>query len=246
MTKGSLMRTAILTALCLALLLAGCAQNQTFLTTDQKLAKADDLYNRGKFSQAAELYGQVYFERASASAAHALFRQAECYFKDNKFPDARAVYEEFTETFPNSPDLSSAVFQIALCLYEESLGAQYDQTETLHAIDAFRKFIEKYPTDQRYADALNYIQKSQYKLIEKKYKLGYIYYKMKDYSAALMYFKEVTDLGNSNALDREAWYYSTLLLTKQGLTDKAREAYATLSAKYPGSKESKKLAKYFP
>lgn len=240
------MRLTILTALCLMLLLGGCAQNQTFMTTDEKLAKADELFALGKYNRAAELYGEVYFERSSASSAHALMRQADSYFNINRFADARASYQEFIETFANHPEVSTAVYQSAVCLYEESLGTQYDQTETLHAIDAFRKFIEKYPYDQRYEKALGYIQKSQYKLIEKKFRIGYIYYKMKDYSSALMYFKEITDLGNSDRLDREAWYYTTLLLYKQNLSDQAREAFNALSARYPGSKESKKLAKYFP
>lgn len=232
--------------LTIILLLGACAQNQTPLTTEEKLAKADELYERGKYDRAAELYGDVYFERQSASSARALLRQADSYFKTNKFAEARLSYQEFSESFPTHPDVSTAVFRYAVCLYEESLGPQYDQTETLQAIDAFRRFIDKYPNSERYADAVGYIQKAQYKLIEKKYLTGYIYYKMKDYSSALMYFKEVTDLGNTDRLDREALYYSALLLYKQDLADQARAEYERLVAKYPGSKEAKKLAKYFP
>ncbi len=232
--------------LIIILLLSACAQNQTPLTTEEKLAKADELYELGKYARAAELYGDVYFERQSASSARALLRQADCYFKTNKFAEARLSYQEFAESFPTHPEVSTAVFRYAVCLYEESLGPQYDQTETLQAIDAFRRFIEKYPNSDRYADAIGYIQKAQYKLIEKKYLTGYIYFKMKDYSSALMYFREVTDLGNTDRLDRESLYYSALLLHKQKLGDQARAEYERLVAKYPGSKEAKKLAKYFP
>ncbi len=230
----------------LILLLTACAQNQTTLTTEEKLAKADELYELGKYARAAVLYGEVYFERQSASSARALLRQADCLFKTNKFADARLLYQEFSDSFPTHPDVSTAVYRYAVCLYEESLNPQYDQTETLQAIDAFRRFLDKYPNSERYADAIGYIQKAQYKLIEKKYMTGYIYYKMKDYSSALMYFKEVTDLGNTDRLDREALYYSALLLYKQKLTDRARTEYGRLVAKYPGSKEAVKLAKYFP
>jgi len=68
---------------------------------------------------------------------------------------------------------------------------------------------------------------------------------MKDYSSALMYFKEVTDLGNTDQLDRRSLYYTARLLGKQGLSDQAREAFDSLQRKYPGSKETKKLAKKF-
>lgn len=226
-------------------LLGSCAQNQSYLTSEQKLRKADELFARKKYSRAAELYQDVYFERASGSTAYALMRQADSYFAVNKFTDARTAYQEFTDAFPNHPDVSTAHFKIGVCLYEESLPPQYDQTETLHSIDAFRNFIAKYPNDPRYKDALDYVRKAQYKLIEKKYLTGYIEYKMKDYSAALMYFHEVIDLGNNDRLDRMSLYYSTLIYLKQEQRDKALGAYDTLSGKYPGSKETKKLAKYF-
>lgn len=231
--------------LIILLLLTSCAQNKITLTTEEKLAKADELFARGKFARAAELYGDVYFERQSASSARALMRQADCYFKINKFADARLCYQEFSDIFPTHPEVSTAVFRYAVCLYEESLNAQYDQTETLQAIDAFRRFLDKYPNSERYADAIGYIQKAQYKLIEKKYMTGYIYYKMKDYSSALMYFREVTDLGNTDRIDRQSLYYSALLLHKQNLHDQSRAEYDRLIAKYPGSKDVKKLAKYF-
>lgn len=57
--------------LLVVLLLTACAQNQVTLTTEEKLAKADELFERGKYTRAAELYGDVYFERQSASSARA-------------------------------------------------------------------------------------------------------------------------------------------------------------------------------
>ena len=229
----------------LILLLSACAQNRSTLTTEEKLAKADELYELGKYTRAADLYGDVYFERQSASSARALLRQADCLFKANKFAEARILYQEFSDSFPTHAEVSTAVFRYAVCLFEESLGPQYDQTETIQSIDAFRRFLEKYPKSELYADAIDYIQKAQYKLIEKRFRTGYIYYKMRDYSSALMYFKEVAELGNTDRLDRESLYYSALLLYKQKLKDQAAVEYDRLKAKYPDSKEAKKLAKYF-
>ena len=217
-----------------------------FLTVDAaRLAKADELYELGKYTRAADLYGDVYFERQSASSARALLRQADCLFKANKFAEARLLYQEFSDSFPTHAEVYTAVFRYAVCLFEESLGPQYDQTETIQSIDAFRRFLEKYPKSERYADAIDYIQKAQYKLIEKRFRTGYIYYKMRDYSSALMYFKEVAELGNTDRLDRESLYYSALLLYKQKLKDQAAVEYDRLKTKYPDSKEATKLAKYF-
>ncbi len=229
----------------LLLLLAACTASQTILTTEEKLARADALYAAKKYARAAELYGDVYFERSSAKAAHALLRQADSYYHINRFADARLAYQEFIDAFPNHAELSTAYLRTAQCLFEESLPPQYDQTETQHAIDAFRRFINKFPADPRYDQALEYIRRAQYKLLQKTFHTGYIYYKMKDYSAALMYFKEITDLGNTDTLDRRALYYSALLLHRQELATQARQAYDALTAKYPGSKEAKKLSRHF-
>lgn len=239
------MRRILLPLILITLLLGACAKDKAFRTSDEKLAAANELYARKKFSRAAELYGDVYFERSSANVAYALMRQADSYFAINKFTDARLAYEEFIEAFPQNADVPTAAFRIGLCLWEESLPAQYDQTETLACINSFRTFMQKYPRDERYQTALEYIRKAQYKLIEKTYLNGYIYYKMKDYSAALMYFNEVLDLGNTDRLDRQSHYYAGLLHLKQGNPDLARTHYDRMVEKYPGAKETKKLARHF-
>lgn len=239
------MRTITLISICILLLMAGCAKNRTVMTGAEKLALADELFGKGKFARAAELYGDVYFERSTAQTAYALMRQAESYFKIAKFSDARAAYEEFTEAFPQHPDVRTAYFQIGVCLFEESLSAQYDQTETLASIEAFRTFVSRYPNDPRFQEALTYIRSAQFKLIEKRYLNGYIHYKMKDYSAALMYFNEVIALGNVDRLDRGSLYYSALLHLKQKNLEAARASFDLLMSKYPSSKEARKLQKHF-
>ncbi|MCB5245259.1 MAG: outer membrane protein assembly factor BamD [Candidatus Cloacimonadaceae bacterium] len=231
--------------LAVLMLITACSSNKTVLTTEEKLALADQLYAKGKYTRAAELYAQVYLDRISTSSAYALLREADCYFKVNRFADAYAAYQEYIINFPNYPEVSTALFRSAVCLYEQSLAPQFDQTETLSAIEAFEKFKAKYPDDPLCEEADKYIQKAKYKLTEKKFHIGYTYYKMKDYSAALMYFKEIIDEGNTNSLDRQSLYYTTLILHKQKQDDQARIYYNALKAKYPGSKETKKLAKYF-
>lgn len=238
-------RPTLILILVLSVFLAACAKDAAFKSSEDKLAKADELFARKKFSRAAQLYGDVYFERSSGSTAYALMRQAESYFAINRFADARAAYEEFINTFPKHQDVSTAFFQSALCMLEESLPAQYDQSETIAAIAAFRRFIQKYPGDERYQQAIEHIRKAQNKLIEKRYQNGYISFKMKDYSAALMYFKEVTELGNTNTPDRMSLYYSAIISRRQNNLENARSYYQLLVEKYPQSKEARKLKRRF-
>jgi outer membrane protein assembly factor BamD len=224
---------------------SACSKNKTVLTTEEKLTRADAYYSDGKYAKAASLYDEISFERKSAATAYATLRLADCYFAMNKFTDARLKYQQFIDGFPDHVNVADAYYQKALCFFEESLKPAYDQTETVASIDAFRVFIDRFPNDDRFETALEYIRKAQYKLIEKKYQNGYIYYKMKDYSAALMYFDEVIALGNTDALDRKSLYYSALLHLHQNNHEAADYAYQRLKSRYPGSKEAQKLSKKF-
>lgn len=222
-----------------------CSRNRHEPGADEKLAKADELFAKGKYAKAATIYDEISFERKSAATAYATVRLADSYFEQNKFVDARLKYQQFIDAFPDHSNVSDAYYRVAVCYFEESLSPHLDQYETYLAIDAFGNFIDRYPRDPRFENALEYIRKAQYKLIEKKYLNGYIYYKMKDYSAALMYFEEVTELGNIDDLDCKSLYYSALLYRHQKNTEKAREKYQILASRYPDSKEHRKLKKKF-
>ncbi|MCB5270983.1 MAG: outer membrane protein assembly factor BamD [Candidatus Cloacimonetes bacterium] len=227
------------------LLFGACSKNKVEISTEQKLAKADELYANRKYSKAAVLYDEISFERKSAATAYATMRLADSYYAQNKFTDARLKYQQFIDGFPDHPNAADAYFRTALCFFEESLNSDRDQTETVSAIEAFGIFMERFPKDSRYERSLEYIRRAQYKLIEKKYENGYIYYKMRDYSAALMYFDEVIALGNTDTLDRKSLYYSALLHLRQKNKEAASASYSRLKSRYPGSKEAHKLDKKF-
>ena len=229
----------------LLLAFTACSSNKAEISAADKLAKADELYAAKKYTKAAVLYDEISFERKSASTAYATLRLADSYYAVNKFTDARLKYQQFIDSFPDHKNVSDAYFRIGQCLFEESLKPDYYQNETVESIEAFRNFVDRFPQDSRYSQAVEYIRRGQFKLIEKKYQNGYIYYKMKDYSAALMYFDEVIALGNTDNLDKMSLYYSALLHLHQKNAEAAKTAYQRLSSRYPGSKEAAKLADKF-
>ncbi len=232
--------------LCLVMLtIIGCWQNKPVSSVQDKMILADLYYSAGKYARAVRLYDEISFERRSAQTALALYRMADSYFRMNKFTDARLAYLQLINLFPDHPEVNFAYYRIGICLFEESLPPQYDQTETSQAIDAFRTFIDRFPNDVRYKEAIDYIRKAQYKLIEKKFYNGYIYFMMKDYSAALMYFDEITELGNLDRIDRASLYYTVILHHRQGNLLEAKRYYERLRSRYPGAREVRKLARYF-
>ena len=109
------------------------------------------------------------FERYSAFTAEAQMKLADCYFLQNDFTEARFEYEEVIRLYKEYEEIGKAYFQIGVCYWEESLSPQYTQTETNLAISAFETFLEKFPTDKRKNEAIDYINKCRYKLLTKKY-----------------------------------------------------------------------------
>ena len=68
---------------------------------------------------------------------------------------------------------------------------------------------------------------------------------MKDYSSALMYFREIIMLGNQTELDRKSLYYATRISLIHKNEADANDFWNRLKTKYSNSRETRKLAKFF-
>ncbi|MDP8231125.1 MAG: outer membrane protein assembly factor BamD [Candidatus Zophobacter franzmannii] len=228
----------------LLLLLVGCSRNNTILTVNEKMQKADQLFSAKKFKKAAILYQDVVFERSSALTAVAQMKLADCYFKDKDFLDARLEYEQMIKLFPDNEKIADAYYRIGVCDFEDSLPAPYTQEETESAIRAFGIFLDKFPQDTRRTGAIEYIQKCQYKLLEKTYENGRIYFKIVDYSGSLMYLEEIMDLGNTDKLDSNSHLMAGRIYLHWENYPVAKAHLADVIQRYPDTKEAKKAKKY--
>jgi len=237
------MKKLLLSLIFLSILLGACSSNKIFesMPVAEKMKTGNELFDRKKYSKAIPYYTAVAFEKNSAYTAEAQAKIAECYFRQNKFIDAIFEYEELIRIFPDYEDISLAYFQIGVCHFERSLSPHYSQEETNSAIAAFEIFIEKFPFDRKKTEAIEYINKCHFKLLEKKYYNGYAYFKAFDYSAALMYFDEIIELGNINDLDKNSIYYSSRIYIVRKDKENAFKMSEKLNERYPNSKEVQKI-----
>ncbi len=236
----------ILIAIIVIITLFGCSKNKLTqqMPIERKMEIGNEYMELGKYHKAIPYFTDVAFERNSKYTAEAQMKLGDCYFFQNKFIDARFEYEELIRLFHDYKDINMAYFQIGVCHYNESRPAHYTQEETERAITAFETFIEKFPFDEMKKDAIEYIQKCHYKLLEKKYYNGYAYYKMFDYSAALMYFDEIAELGNIDELDKMSLYYSARIYITRKDKENAVSTAGRLTVRYPGSEETEKINQF--
>ena len=239
------MKKIILLLSLFILILGACSQNKIMknLTIKQKMERADEYFKKGKYKLAVLYYTNIVYEKSSSITPKAQMKLGDSYFKMKQYDDALFQYQDLIKLFPDYDDIASAYFKIGLCYYKKSLPPPYTQEETIQAIDAFQSFIDKFPLNEKKQKVVDYINKCNYKLLEKKYLNGYTYYKLYDYSAALMYFDEIIKLGNKNEPDKKSLYYSTLIYLKQKRFDEAKKSAKKLITKYPNTKEAKKIKK---
>lgn len=211
------------------------------MPVEKKMDIANELFEKQKFTKAIPYYTEVVFERNSVYTPIAQMKLADCYFNQNKFTEARFEYEEMMRLFSDYKDIGRAYFQLGICYYNETPSPHYTQDETYKSITAFETFIEKFPFHSLKKDALNYIQKCRHKLLMKKYYNGYAYYKLFDYSAALMYFDEIIELGNNNEPDRMSLYYATKIYLERNDFEKSKLTGQKLIGRYPQTKEAEKI-----
>jgi len=233
----------ILILIIVLLVLFGCSGNKMLKTmpVEKKMEIANGLFEKGKYSKAIPYYSEVVFERNSVLTPVAQMKLADCYFNQHKFLEARFEYGELIRLFTDYKDIGRAYFQLGVCYYNETLSPHYTQEETHRAISSFETFIEKFPFDSLKKEAIDYIQLCRYKLLMKKYYNGYAYYKLFDYSGALMYFDEIIKLGNNNEPDRMSLYYATKIYLARKDVDNAKTTGQKLINRYPQTEEAKKI-----
>jgi len=235
----------ILLFIILAAVMAGCSSTKISKTmpAEQKMQMGDELYEAEKYRKAIPYYMEVVLDRKSIYTADAQMKLGHCYFNQNKFMEARFEYEELIRLFKNYPDIGEAYFRIGVCYYEDSLKPHYTQEETQKAILAFENFLDKFPFHEKNPDAEEMIEKCNFKLTVKTYYNGYAYYKLSDYSSALLYLDEVTEQNITDEIDRLALYYSGKIYCYRKDLGNALLVLDKMNNRYPDSKETTKINK---
>lgn len=241
------MKKQLLIMIVLLIVVTACSRNKLrdVMSPEENMAKGNEFFEKKKYNKAIPFYERVVLDLKSQYTAQAQLRLADSYMNRKDYFNARLEYEEFLKFFPENREAARAQFNIGVCYFNTSLAPQYTQEETIEAIEAFETYLQKYPTHGLRLEAVQYIEKCNYKLLAKTYENGYIYYKIYDYSSALMYFDRIIELNISDELDRKSLYYSGLISYKRKEKEKTGNYLEILTNKYPDSKETAKMKKYY-
>lgn len=222
-----------------------------------KYSTAVTLYEKGDYHRAMQLFDEllVYY-RGNDTSEKINYYYAYCYYGEEDYLEAGYYFTKFSSAFPTSKFAEECDYMSAYCQYLFSPEYGLDQTITLDAIKQFQLFINEYPQSTRVVKCNELIDELRYKLEKKEFETARLYYKIEDYQAAYVAFKNVLKEYPDTKHKEDVYYYmltssyqyaiNSIETKKRERLELARDAYNSLNTTFPESgygKEAKSIMK---
>ncbi len=165
------------------------------------------------------------------------------YFNQKEYPLAIGEFNRLVSSFSTSSLTDDAAFKLAECDFELSPRAELDQSHTQEALDALNNFLEDYPGSDKREQALNLVNKCKSKLAKKIYRNGYLYFKMRHYAPAALYFQQVLDDYPDTEWSKPARFYLAETRYKDNKYEQAKTEYQNYLENYPHDELTQKITK---
>lgn len=179
--------------LLIAMLLAGCSEfNKALKSTDAdlKLQVAEKMMAKESWDRAIPLLEElIVLTRGSERSETVNYLHAKSTYGMKDYTLAAYYLANFTRTFPKSRYAEECAFLSAYCQYMNSPSYELDQVDTRNAMDQMQLFLVRYPESSLKDSSNTLIDKMRTKLEVKAFHGANQYYKMRNYHAASVAFK---------------------------------------------------------
>lgn len=178
---------------------------------DEKYSAAFDYFNQGKFQKAAQLFESLSVLTNGTSREDTVrYYWGLSNYRDKDYYTAETNFNKFLEVFPRSPFAYEATFLRLDCLYRQTYRYELDQMPTHAAIAAIKQYLSDAPGNV-HTDVCNNMLKDLYGRLDKKaYENAKLYYRMEDYQAARVAFRNVLKENAENMYREEILYYTAM------------------------------------
>jgi len=240
---------ALLGVLVLALT-AGCSRGKKVeesfeFTPDEMYIRALELLEKGKTTQAVEVFESFDFRYAGADRAvlEPLVRIGiadATFYKGSTLDliEARSLYLDFVTLYGDHPMAPYAQFQAGVCSLEQSSHPAKDQSQTRAAFGDLRQVERRYPASRFASAADDMIQKAEDGLAEHDYLVGHFYMKRKKFVAASERFRNLLRKYPNYAETEKIYYWLGRALLRLDNDVEGRLYLDKLVTDYPNSRYS--------
>ncbi len=218
------------------LTLWGCASSvdTSLMTPSQRLGYATKLYNDKNYESALKEYQEILLQYpGSAIIDSAQYYLGMTRYKREEYILGAYEFSKLIKNMPSSKFVPDAQYMLSECYYLLSPNYALDQKYTKKSIEEFQAFIDFFPTNPKVPDAEKKIALLNEKLAHKEYNSAYIYDRMGDYRAALIYYNYVIDDYHDTPYAPMAMYAKIKILVQKNRNTEALAEISKFIERYP-------------
>ena len=203
---------------------------------DLKYEAAFDYFNNGKFSKAASLFESLsVLTNGTERDDTVRYYWGLSNYKFRDYYTAETNFDQFIQSYPRSPFTSEARYLRLDCLYRQTLRYELDQTPTYTAINAISEYIIEFPSTTHMQQCNDMLVELNERLDKKAYEAAKLYYRMEDYLASRVAFRNVLKEDADNIYREDILYYiamSSYKYAHQSVPAKQKERYLSFVDDY--------------
>ena len=203
---------------------------------DAKYEAAFEYYNLNKFSKAASLFESLAVLTDGTERDDTVrYYWGLSNYKFKDYYTAETNFDQFIQSYPRSPFTSEARYLRLDCLYRQTLRYELDQSPTYKAINEISAYILEYPSNVHMQECRDMLVELNERLDKKAYEAAKLYYKMEDYLASRVAFKNVLKDDAENMYREDILYYiamSSYKYAQQSVPEKQKERYLSFVDDY--------------
>ena len=159
---------------------------------DAKYAAAFDYFNNGKYNKAARLFENMAVQTSGTEKDDTVqFYWGLSNYRFKDYYTAETNFSKFLTNFPRSPFADEAAFLRIDCLYRSTYRSELDQKPTYSALSVISQYMVENPESSHYPICKRMLQELNERLDKKAYDNARLYFKMEDYKAARVAFKNI-------------------------------------------------------
>lgn len=203
---------------------------------DAKYKGAFEYFDRGKYQKAASLFESLAVMTSGTSRDDTVqYYWGLSNYRYKDYYTAESNFASFLGNFPRSTFAEEAAFLRIDCLYRSVLRYELDQTPTYTCMTAISDFYRDYPASPHLDECNAMLKKLNDQLDLKAFENARLYYKMEDYLAARVAFRNILKDDAENIYREDILYYiamSSYKYAAMSVQTKRRERYMAFMDDY--------------
>jgi outer membrane protein assembly factor BamD len=221
--KNSVLKLIVISLLVVNVVQAKRAKKSRY-NCEKKTNHAIERFKKGRFTDAKIILDEVKINcNGSAILDTAIYYLAKANLGSKSPQAALLELQAHIQDFPNSHFSEEIQFLIGVAYYDQTPTFERDQTKTTDAIREFKTFISLFPNSAYIDSSKSYIDKCKTKLARKEFETAQLYYNLKKYTSAIIYYQSIIDNFNDSKFLEPAALALAKSLTRVSRTDEAKQ-----------------------